>query len=1427
MAPRSIAPGIELDRQFLDLPKSTEESDVDSLIDAARVLGKAVAWPELLSSRYVVVLGEAGTGKSTEFRRRAAVLTATGKTAFFVELVDLAAGGLRSSLLPDAEDRLDSWTPTADEAVFFLDSLDEAKLQRRTLREALRRLLRDLREQWPRVRLVVSCRVSDWRDSDRMAVEEVVPEGQKSDIRVLQIAPLDDDRIVRMARHVGVKDPDGFVRAISACYAQAFAGRPLDVEWLGAYWTRHGRIGTLHELVAANVDEKLTEQARGRAVTLSLAKARAGAEALAGIAMLTRRLSILLPGETDDLRRAQSAIDTREVLPNWAPGEVDELLRSALFDESTYGRVRFHLRAVQDYLAARWLYDLRAAGLPIEKLLELFLIEEAGERVIPQQLGPVLAWLCLRDEGARTEVIREAPALLIAFGDPSGLPETDRAQVLRSYATSFKNRTRLFNDFEDASLERFATPSLEGSIRSLLAAEPLSDELGALLFEIVERGQIRGCLPEALRVAVDIDRQPTRARIAAIRAIVALGDERHRRGLMSLLDVTKSWPQDVAGAFVRGLYPETLGVEGLVHVLDRCERKPKNLATLLQGVLEFEVPKLGDSESRLHLLARLQDVVRIVDADGKVTIVPNREWLLRPLAHLLGAVLDEVPAGAAQPNAVRQALDLFRLCDEQGMRIYFGVDQAREAVARHPEVRRGLFWQRVAEHRLQTGRVPRSPFEMRYRHDIFELSSGDASWLAKDAVSRADVRERLLAFDALAFLPRSAKDNEQYLDMLREVSRARPELQRRLERLLRRTPVQHPAEGQLERSLRARAMRLQRRRQEDRRVLEADLESIRSGANLNALMFLLERAKADGASNRWRDAPVEALREQYGDDIAQAALLGWRSSWRACEPSLPHERERNTTPWTVIVGLVGLTKDFESGLEAKLMSNAEVEKATRYAANELNGFPEWFEKLAELHPESVRAALRPTLAADYFADQDVHGVLAKLSWAPASVKSACAPAVLDLILTKDPPTVKALEEVLGLVLSVKELQLSGLDASLAGRCRDAQGDVPRLAVWWLVWACRNGGAAMDFLETLVRGAERKLGHEVILEICHRIHEGVGRAPIALRHDLPALTRLVPLVYEFIELKDDIDHEDVFSPGRRDNAQEVRSLLVRWVAQMPGPEAVTALRRIADDPRVAAVREWILHQADERAVANVEGRRADVADFLITLCRDFGTAARDHVARPPHASGSVKILFLGSNPLVDDPNEVLGVDEEVREIEGVLRSVPHRDAFRLKSRWAVRPTDLQEMFREERPTIVHFSGHGAGAGGLYFHSATRGQESTVDADTLCEVFRLHGCGVRVVVLNACDSNVQAEALVKVIDFAVGMRDSVDDEAAKVFAAAFYQALGHGETIAQAFEQGRLALGLAGMPDQVDIPVLVHHPEVDPGTTTLVQPGEGRT
>lgn len=69
-------------------------------------------------------------------------------------------------------------------------------------------------------------------------------------------------------------------------------------------------------------------------------------------------------------------------------------------------------------------------------------------------------------------------------------------------------------------------------------------------------------------------------------------------------------------------------------------------------------------------------------------------------------------------------------------------------------------------------------------------------------------------------------------------------------------------------------------------------------------------------------------------------------------------------------------------------------------------------------------------------------------------------------------------------------------------------------------------------------------------------------------------------------------------------------------------------------------------------------------------------------------------------------------------------------------------------------------------------------------------------LRLVVLNACYSRPQAEAITKSIDAAVGMKRAIGDEAAIVFAVSFYRALGFGRSVKEASELGVVALSMEG-------------------------------
>jgi hypothetical protein len=182
---------------------------------------------------------------------------------------------------------------------------------------------------------------------------------------------------------------------------------------------------------------------------------------------------------------------------------------------------------------------------------------------------------------------------------------------------------------------------------------------------------------------------------------------------------------------------------------------------------------------------------------------------------------------------------------------------------------------------------------------------------------------------------------------------------------------------------------------------------------------------------------------------------------------------------------------------------------------------------------------------------------------------------------------------------------------------------------------------------------------------------------------------------------------------------------------------------------------------------------------------------------------IRILFLSANPWTT--SRIL-VDEEAREIFERIQEGPYRNHFELHKHVAIRPIDLQKLLLMHRPHIVHFSGHGSKKQKIIM-GGTPGRGKTVDRQGLVELLALYSTHVRVVLLNACFTNVQARSIAEVIDYSVGTGKGIGDKAGVAFAGAFYRALGFGKSIRQAFESARAELALTRMPRTQGIELFV--------------------
>ncbi|MCU0566085.1 MAG: caspase family protein [Oculatellaceae cyanobacterium Prado106] len=182
-----------------------------------------------------------------------------------------------------------------------------------------------------------------------------------------------------------------------------------------------------------------------------------------------------------------------------------------------------------------------------------------------------------------------------------------------------------------------------------------------------------------------------------------------------------------------------------------------------------------------------------------------------------------------------------------------------------------------------------------------------------------------------------------------------------------------------------------------------------------------------------------------------------------------------------------------------------------------------------------------------------------------------------------------------------------------------------------------------------------------------------------------------------------------------------------------------------------------------------------------------------------------ILMLAANPK-DTPSLRLG--EEARSLQTSLERSQYRDCFTLQQRWAVTVTDLRRAMLDFNPQIVHFSGHGEGEEGLLFEDEL-GKSKFVSTESLAALLGLFAQSsnpLECVVLNGCYSVVQAKAIAHHIPYVIGMKQAILDRAAIAFSGGFYDALGAGRSVPEAFRFGKVAIQLEGIPEH-ELPILL--------------------
>jgi TPR repeat protein len=200
--------------------------------------------------------------------------------------------------------------------------------------------------------------------------------------------------------------------------------------------------------------------------------------------------------------------------------------------------------------------------------------------------------------------------------------------------------------------------------------------------------------------------------------------------------------------------------------------------------------------------------------------------------------------------------------------------------------------------------------------------------------------------------------------------------------------------------------------------------------------------------------------------------------------------------------------------------------------------------------------------------------------------------------------------------------------------------------------------------------------------------------------------------------------------------------------------------------------------------------------------------------------NVKVLFFSADPSLGRPGGVpLELANEMREIQEHVKRARYGHRLQLEAHGAARADDLLDFLEHTDASVVHFSGHGESRG-IVLVGRDGCSPHPVSAPALRRVFREYHGTVRLVVLSACSSHQEAQAVADVVGCAIGTTSAISDDAATTFNSWFYRSIGNGHSVQRSFEIACMRLEVDRVPEQ-EYPKIFHRKGVDPADLVLVK------
>lgn len=1217
---------VPIDRQFSSVPKSQEEAESDEILSVWGHV-KPKTWDDMDHEFRCVILAEAGAGKTEELRQRASVLTSQGKPAFFICIEDIEADFYQAFEIGE-EAQFQAWLQSTDEAWFFLDSVDEARLENpRAFEKALRRFANAIKKGAHRAHIYLSSRPYAWLPKeDRRLMDEILfllapqeeEDGkenqqaeQQSALTIYTLRPLDKDRVRRFCEAREAKYIDCLLREIERANLWSLAERPFDLEGILAKWDTDKALGGRLELLQHNIDKRLRDDhsiGRAQRQPLKLELAREGASRLAAAVILTGQAGLNVP----DSSPVKHGIEAETVLADWDPRDVRALLERGIFNDIIYGAVRFRHRDVRELLAAEWFDGLLKSGNSRYIVETLFFREQYGEKIITPRLRPILPWLILFDDEIRRRVMEIHPEIAVEEGDPSRLPLPERQRLLAEIVRRIVSEEDDRSARDNSAIARIANSDLMEDTQQLINKYGDNDDAIFFLGRLVWQGEMASCVEPLASIAVDNVRGRY-ARIASARAVMTCGSTEQKQQLwQGLNESDEQIPRELLAELVEEAEPDSYSVEQLLISLGKLppyERyKGSGLGRALHTFVE-RLPVDGDQEEIAQLLNGLNSYLdRQPHVERRECHVSKEyAWLLSPATHAVERLAIVRSPVALMVTALSILLKIPALRNWPVSDYSEHKDKLHTLVPEWPDLNDALYWASIEQARAAKKAKSSEPltddWSVSWLGHFWSFDTSSLSRLLGFIRSHPQQNYRLIALSTAFRVFVQSDKPPHILTSLQEAVDSDSILQNQLEIMLHPPVSETMQKHEEEHAEYLRKWEKEEERQNQSRdrwiaELRDDPDRVRNPPNLkpdewsnDQYLLMCELQDRHSATDRSEYAAWQALIPDFGEAVAHAYRDAAINHWQKHKPTLRSEEAYdNSIPYSLMFSMAGL--EIEAAENAEFPGNldeAQARHALRYITWELNGFPSWLERMYRAFPTLVEEFVIQELVWELEntePEKPMHYILSDVIYHAPWLHQTIAPVLLKWVEANPTRINTNRHDCLHILVN------GGTDPEklmeLANQ-QIAQSNDQDIISWWyaLLVDCDPVNGIPE-VEQWLLGLDDDAGThaaQVFITALMGDRHMRGSGPNIGRFRTPEhLKSLYVLMHRYIRVKEDINRANggVFSPELRDDAQDARSRLFNLLSEIPGKASYTFINQLIHDHPDCDYRPWMAKQAYKRA-----------------------------------------------------------------------------------------------------------------------------------------------------------------------------------------------------------------------------------------------------